>query len=113
MKMEKIIEKLCKYVEDKLYPTMVNWQRVAVRTVLVRVKKNPQILANVLCKISPILNIFEYMDENNNIDIESLMCDFKEAVQEEGELEFILPVVNIKYRLSPSDISDIHNYLKG
>jgi hypothetical protein len=109
MKIEKIIDGLYRYIEDKMFPTMVNWQRVAARTFMLRVKRKPEIISKVI----PTLNLFEYADENDNIDIDCFIEDFRESVRVEGELEFAVPLLGVKYKLSPSDVNELCNYLKS
>lgn len=109
MKFERVIEGLSKYIEENMFPTMVNWQRVAARTLLSRVKKNPQLLS----RITPVLNFFEYSDDNGNIDIDDFISDFTEAVKAEGELDISIPMLGLKYKFSPQDAADLCRYLKN
>lgn len=108
MKIEKIIDGLSKYIEDKMLPTMVNWQRVMARTVIARAKKKPQMISRLM----PILNFFEYADDNGEINIDDFIYDFKEAVEAEGELEISIPTLGLKYKFTSKDIEELCQYLK-
>lgn len=109
MKIEKVIDALYKYVEDKLFPTMVNWQKVTARTFMLRIKKKPEIIA----KAVPILNIFEYVDDKQDIDIDGFIEDLAEAVKAEGSFELSIPLLGLKYKFLPSDVEDLCRYLKN
>lgn len=109
MKIERLIDGLSKYIEEKMFPTMVNWQRVAARTFIVRVKKNPQMIS----RLTPVLNFFEYTDANGDIDVDNFISDFKEAVEAEGGLEIAIPMFGLKYKFTSQDIVELCQYLKS
>jgi hypothetical protein len=108
MKTEKVFECLSKYIEEKMFPTMVNWQRVAARTFINRVKNKPELFSKVL----PILNFFEYSDENGNIVIDDFLADLSDAIKAEGELEISIPMLGLKYKLNSKDVTEMCEYLK-
>ena len=60
MKIEKILDGLSKYIEANMFPTMVNWQRIAGKNGYCRAKKKPEIIG----KIMPALNFLEYANES-------------------------------------------------
>lgn len=109
MKIEKILDGLTKYIEDKMFPTMVNWQRIAARTVIARAKKNPDIIG----KVMPALNFLQYADESQDINIDDFIEDFSGAVKAEGFLELSIPFLGLKYKFLPSDVEDLCRYLKN
>ena len=108
MKIEKVIEGLSKYIEGKMFPTMVNWQRVAVRTFINRAKKKPELFVKVL----PILDFFEYADGDGNVDIDDFVSDFSDAIKAEGELEISIPMLGLKYKLNSQDATEMCEYLR-
>lgn len=109
MRLEHVIEGLEKYIEQKLFPSMVNWQRVTFRTFLGRAKKKPEILHRAF----PVLNFFEYANQNGEISIDDFISDFTDAVKAENGLEIPIEVLGLKYKLSPSDAEELCRYLKG
>ena len=109
MKIEKAVEGLSKYIEERMFPAMVNWQRVAFRTFMNRVKRKPELLTN---GVVPFLNFFEYADEMGDINIDVLIADFRGAVSTEGNLVLEIPMLGLKYSLSPNDADDLCRYLK-
>ena len=109
MKIEKIVDGLSKYIEDKMFPTMVNWQRIAARTVIARAKKKPEIIG----KIMPALNFLEYADESQDINIDDFIEDFNGAVRAEGFLELSIPFLGLKYKFLPSDVDELCRYLRN
>lgn len=109
MKIEKVIDGLSKYIEDKMFPTMVNWQRVTARIFIVRAKKNPKMVSRLM----PILDFFEYSDDYGNINIDDFISDFKEAVEAEGELEISIPTLGLKYKFTSQDVAELCQYIKN
>lgn len=109
MKIEKILDGLSKYIEANMFPTMVNWQRIAARTVIARAKKKPEIIG----KIMPALNFLEYANESQEIDIDDFVEDFSEAVRAEGFFELSIPFLGLKYKFLPSDVDELCRYLKN
>lgn len=109
MKVEYIIDRMIRYIEEKMFPTMVNWQRVAFRTFMNRIKHKPIMFNRVL----PFLDFFEYSDENGNIDVDELIDNLREAVSTEGVLEIDIPMLGLKYNLSPSDIEELGRFMKN
>ena len=109
MKIEKAVEGLARYIEERMFPTMVNWQRVACRTFMNRVKRKPELLTH---GVIPFLNFFDYADEMGNINIDELIADFRGAVSAEGNLLLEIPMLGLKYNLSPNDADDLCRFLK-
>jgi len=54
-----------------------------------------------------------YSDENGHIDVDELIDNLREAVSTEGSLEISIPMLGLKYNLSPSDIEELGRFLKS
>lgn len=108
MKINEVVERLSDYIEKFMFPSMVNWQRVTARVFISRVKNNPQLLSKIL----PVLNIFDYLTEDGNVQIDDLISNLKEAVEEEGFLE-LPPLFGLSYKFFPSNIDEIASFFKS
>ena len=109
MKIDYIVDRMTRYIEEKMFPTMLNWQRVACRTFMNRIKHKPILFNSVI----PFLGFFEYSDEHGHIDVDELIDNLREAVSTEGKLEISIPMLGLKYNLSPSDIEELGWFLKS
>lgn len=109
MRAEGVLKGFEKYVEKAMFPSMLNWQRVAVRTMFVRIKNNN----DVLIKVLPIFNFFDYVDDNGEVDVNDFISDLAEAVHAEGHLEIAIDMLGLKYKLSSKDIEELGYYLRG
>lgn len=85
MRFEHIAERLSRYVERNVFPTMNNLQRIGVRTFLGMVKARPDSFKAKIVD-NPILGWLLIEDEDGEIDIDPMLDGLKEAVEREGTL---------------------------
>lgn len=85
MKIEHIVERLDRYIERNILPTMNNGQKIAIRTFVGAVKANPHAFKKRLLGDS-FLGWFVCEDENGEIDVDGLLEGLKDAVSKEGHL---------------------------
>ena len=85
MRFEHIAERLSRYVERNVFPTMNNLQRIGVRTFLGMVKAKPDAFKEKIIKDS-FLGWFITEDEDGEIDIDPMLDGLKEAVEREGTI---------------------------
>lgn len=109
MKLTEVIERSEKYIADKMFPSMVNWQRVACRAFIGRIKRKQELLD----KICRGFSLLDYADSEQNIHTDELISDLKNAVKAEGYLEIDIELLGLKYKLSVTDIEELGNYLRN
>lgn len=105
MRIEEIADRLTRYVERHVFPTMTNLQRVGLRAFLETVKKRPDAFKKKVAD-DAFLGWILIEEEDGGIDIDPILCGLREAVTNEG---FIVLDTNMfgKMTFHPSDIEQL------
>ena len=105
MKIEEIANRLSRYVERYVFPTMTNIQRVGLRAFLEMVKTRPDVFKKKILEDS-FLGWIIIEEEDGGIDIEPLMSGLREAVANEGVIVLDTKMFG-KMTFHPSDIEQL------
>lgn len=105
MRIEEIAERLTRYVERHVFPTMNNLQRVAVRSFLEMVKKRPDAFRKKIAD-DALLGWVLIETEDGDIDIDPILCALREAVSNEGSIVLDTQMFG-KMTFHPSDIEQL------
>lgn len=111
MKVEEIVNGAAKYIADKIYPTMTDWQRfiaidVVTRTINVAENKKETILSNAL------IRALGYVDANGEVDAENILERLKGFIREKGgKWKVKLPLMPTLI-FEEKDVDDLLDYIR-
>ena len=90
MKVDKVVHGFSRYVEKYVLPTMNNGQRIAIRTFLNVAKVKPETFIKRLVNIPDIsaISLLVEVDDNGEIDAETILHGLKDAIKAEGHWIF-------------------------
>ena len=111
MKVDKAIHGFSKYVEKYVLPTMDNGQRIAIRTFLAVAKLKPDVLMKRLTDI-PAISLLIEVDDNGEIDVESILHGLKEAIRHEGLWKIETNMIG-KMTFAEADVDELLRYLQS
>lgn len=102
---------LTRYVDTELMPKISGWQKwVFGATVSVSLSKISNIF-NAL-KNNSFVKMLEVIDENGNVDIDTIYREFHKQAQS-GAITFDIPVINMPLTLNSGDVDKIYHFVKG
>lgn len=111
MKFEEIVNGAAKYVADKLYPTMVDWQRVIAIDVVTRAINYAETSKETLMS-NALVRALGYVDVDGEIDIENILIRLKGFIKDKGgKWRVKLPLMPA-FTFVESDVDDLFNYIQ-
>ena len=111
MKIEEIVNGAAKYIADKIYPTMTDWQRfiaidVVTRAINVAENKKETVLSNSLVRA------LGYVDADGEVDAENILERLKGFIREKGgkwKVKLpLMPTLTFEER----DVDDLLDYIR-
>lgn len=109
MKFEHVVERLSRYIEKNVMPTMTNPQRIGIRTVMGMIKHNPQAYKKKIMD-DPLLKWLIIETDDGEIEIEGMINGLREAVNKEG-MAILDTNMFGKMTFKPSDIEELRRCL--
>ena len=109
MTLERVISGINKYINAEIYSTMNDWQEVLARIAVGRIAGNTSDLKRVLME-NTFVKTFAIIDGNGNVDIASLLDDFRRQIQMKGKLDINVPMFG-KFSFTLSDIDKLQNFI--
>lgn len=111
MTLERVISGINKYINAEIYSTMNDWQEVIARIAISRMLGNTEQLKRSLAS-NGFLRTFALMDEEGNVDVESLARDLKSQIAAKGKMTISLPLMpSITFK--PEDVDVLYRYIVG
>lgn len=102
---------ITKYLDTEIMPKIQGWQKwVFGAAMSISLSKVANIF-NVL-KDNEFVKMLDVIDENNNIDIETIYREFHKQAQK-GPITFNVPIVNLPLTLNSADVEKMYNLIKG
>jgi hypothetical protein len=102
---------LTRYADTELMPKISGWQKwVFGATISLSLSKISNIFNEL--KDNAFLNMLDVIDENNNIDIDSIYREFHKQA-EKGAITFDVPVINMPLTLNANDVEKLYQFIKG
>lgn len=111
MTFERVINGINKYINAEIYATMNDWQEILARIVVGRMIGNTEQLKQSLAA-NGFLRTFALMDENGNVDIDSLARDLKAQIAAKGKMTISLPLMPV-LTFKPEDVDVLYQYIIG
>ena len=109
MTFERVISGINKYINAEIYSTMNDWQEILARIAIGRMLGNTDHLKQSLVS-NGFLRTFALMDENGNVDIETLARDLKAQIAAKGKMTISLPLMPA-LTFKPEDVDTLHRYI--
>lgn len=102
---------MAKYIDDDLLPHLTGMKRVAVGAYAGLALKNLGDLFNAY-KSHPMIAVLHVVDENGNIDIDTIYNEFAKRMSDGTKLPINIPLVGV-WTVDRSDLEKIYMYIKG
>ena len=109
MKFEHVVDRLSKYIEKNVMPTMNNLQKIGILTFIGMIKHNPQAYKQKIMD-DPLFKWLIVENDQGEIEIEGLICGLRDAVNKEG-MAILDTKMFGKMTFRPSDIEELKRYL--
>lgn len=111
IKFENVLDGVAKFIDDNIYSGMNDWQEIIARLAVGRIFNNRENLKSLLIN-NPIIRTFGIIDEDGNVDVQSLTADLKHEIERKGKLTVSVPLFgNITFK--PEDVDNLYNTIIG
>ena len=111
MKIEEIVNGAAKYIADKIYPTMNDWQRIIAVDVVTRAINYAESSKETLMS-NALVRALGYVDVNGDVDIENVLIRLKSSIREKGGKWKVKFPLMPTYTFAESDVDDLFNYIQ-
>lgn len=102
---------IVKYLDAEITPKIPGWQKwVFGAAVGISLSKITNIF-NAL-KENPFVKMLEVIDENDNIDIDTVYQEFRRQSQK-GSITFDVPLIGMPLTLNTTDVDKLYQMIKG
>jgi hypothetical protein len=108
---EKVIEGISKYIDNEIYSGMNELQEFTARVFIGRLLTNPELAKHSLIN-NGFIRTFGIVDEEGNIDVDTLAEDIKREVSRKGKITFSIPMFG-KWTFEPSDVDVLRDTITG
>jgi hypothetical protein len=110
MKLNKVVDGTAKYIAEKLYPTMVDWQKLIAVDIVTRAidysKKNGPALSS-----NSLIRALGYVDSEENVDIDGVLQRLKEFISDKGgRWKVKLPLMPT-FTFTEKDVDDLYEFI--
>jgi hypothetical protein len=110
MEFDQVIKGIIKYVRAVMFPTLTPAQKLVAQTAIIRLERS-----STIAKKKLVNNFFaktlQIVTEEEQLDIEGLMRDLKEAFVTIGAVPIELPLLG-KYTFNTGDVDVLHKYIR-
>ncbi|MDE5576181.1 MAG: hypothetical protein K2J11_02170 [Oscillospiraceae bacterium] len=111
VKFEAVLDGAAKFLDKEVYPGMNDWQQIIARMFVGRIFNSREAIKAAVVN-NGFIRTFGIVDENGDVDIESLATDLKTEMQRKEKLTFTIPLYgNLTFR--PSDVDSLYEMITG
>lgn len=111
VKFEAVLDGAAKFLDKEVYPGMNDWQQIIARMFVGRIFNSRETIKAAVVN-NGFIRTFGIVDENGDVDIESLAIDLKNEMQRKEKLTFTIPLYgNLTFR--PSDVDSLYEMITG
>lgn len=111
VKFEAVLDGAAKFLDKEVYPDMNDWQQIIARMFVGRIFNSREAIKAAVVN-NGFIRTFGIVDENGDVDIESLAIDLKNEIQRKEKLTFTIPLYgNLTFR--PSDVDSLYEMITG
>lgn len=109
---EEVIQGLNRYINsNEFYSNMNDLQEIAARIAVGRVLTNHERIKTALMN-NGIIRTFGFMDDEGNVDLETLMKEIKREVEKKGKMCIEIPMIG-KFTFHAEDMDNIYREITG
>lgn len=98
-----------KYIDNELIPNINGWQKWVFGALASTAMLKTTNIFNAL-KENPLVKMLEIIDENDNIDIDTIYREFMKQAQK-GAVTFDVPMIGAM-TLNHTDVEKLYRYIK-
>ena len=109
MKYDKVINGISKYIAVEMYPALNDWQEIFARMIVSRAMSNQERIRKAITN-NPLAKALAIVDENGDIDIDTLIKDLKTQIAEKGNVEIRLPMFG-KFTFTANDVDKLYKMI--
>lgn len=100
---------IVKYIDNEIVPHINGWQKWVFGAVVSTAMLKTTNVFNAL-KENPLIKMLEVIDENDNIDIDTIYREFLKQAQK-GAITFDVPMLGA-LTLNSTDVEKMYRYIK-
>ncbi len=106
---ETVLNGIAKYIDKNVYTGMNDWQELIARIFVGRIFDARESLKSAFVN-SGFIRTFGIIDENGDIDVESLAKDIKREIQRKERISVSIPMFG-QMTFVPQDVDDLYNMI--
>lgn len=111
VKFEAVLDGAAKFLDKEVYPGMNDWQQIIARMFVGRIFNSREAIKAAVVN-NGFIRTFGIVDENGDVDVESLAIDLKNEIQRKEKLTFTIPLYgNLTFR--PTDVDSLYEMITG
>lgn len=106
---EAVLDGFAKFIDKNIYTGMNDWQELFARVLVGRIFDARENLKSAFVN-NGFIRTFGIIDENGNIDVESLAKDIKKEIQRKGKITVGIPMFG-QMTFVPEDVDALYNMI--
>lgn len=106
---ETVLNGIAKFIDKNVYAGMNDWQELIARIFVGRIFDARENLKSAFVN-SGFIRTFGIIDENGDIDVESLAKDIKREIQRKERISVSIPMFG-QMTFVPQDVDDLYNMI--
>lgn len=106
---EAVLDGFAKFIDKNIYTGMNDWQELFARVLVGRIFDARESLKSAFVN-NGFIRTFGIIDEEGNIDVESLAKDIKKEIQRKGRITVSVPMFG-QMTFVPEDIDNLYNMI--
>lgn len=106
---ETVLNGIAKFIDKNVYAGMNDWQELIARIFVGRIFDARENLKSAFVN-SGFIRTFGIIDENGNVDVESLAKDIKREIQRKEKITVSIPMFG-QMSFVPQDVDDLYNMI--
>ena len=106
MYFDRVVNGIVKYLDREVYVGMNDWQEMLARIAVSRIIGNRDALRNAVVS-NPFVKTFGIVDENGDVDVDSLVRDIKEQIERKGKFEVSIPMFG-RFAFTSADVDKLY-----
>ena len=109
MEFDTVINGISKFLNAEIYSKMNEWQEMLARIAVSRMIGNVDVLKRNLMNNSAV-KMLSIMDDDGNVEIESLLNDIKTHIIQKGKFSISIPLFG-KMSFLPEDVDTLRRHI--
>lgn len=107
---EAVLDGIAKFIDKNIFTGMNDWQELIARIFVGRIFDARESLKSAFVN-NGFIRTFGIIDENGNIDVESLAKDIKKEIQRKEKITVSIPMFG-QMTFTPQDVDNLYDMIK-